>query len=383
MTLSTRTLLRAALLLVVSLCLPNFASALTDQEPPTAVIVSEDFVPPIDDWAPVSGTWSINAGAYSSTATGAADISTLTEYRQLDPAAELTPKLAFAEFSVSARVRTKGTTAGQLAGLVYQYQDPANYLEAVVSATGVVSLRRLRFGGSFDTLGQFILGSPRDTWVDLEVQWKNGRTTLLVNGQIVLANVADLTSFTSGQVGVVSHGAMGQFDKVRVTTPFGDQPYVFTPVVWQDGAVMPISVPPNSDNGLVRAINDHGAVLARTVFRDVFPGRVQAYIWHEGETTLLARLSPTFNQSDPHDINNAGVAVGVSFSTAETATIWDGTRAQELDTLIDRQDPRQPFVHLDTPYRINNRGQIVARGLDSRQAQGLPSWYLLTPVTQQ
>jgi hypothetical protein len=222
-----RTVFPAARLLCASLwLLPNLASALSDLQPPTATIVSEDFVPLRNDWMPASGNWSISAGTYNSLAGSNSDIATIAEYRQLAPAAEPTPTVNFDHYSVSARVRTKGTTALKLAGLVYQYQDPSDYLEAVVSATGVVSIRRT-FLGRTDTLASFILGVPRDTWVDLEVQYDKtkGLSTLLVNGQVLRSGVIDLSLRANGQVGLVTHGAVGNFDKVQVTTPFGDQPF--------------------------------------------------------------------------------------------------------------------------------------------------------------
>jgi hypothetical protein len=913
MAISPRTALPATLLLCASLYLPNLAFALSDLQPPTATIVSEDFVPLRNDWVPAPGNWSIGGGTYNSLAGGNADIATIVGYRQLDPAAEFTPTITFNKFSVSARVRNKGTAASQLAGLVYEYQDPSNYLEAMVSATGVVSIRRT-FLGSTATLASIILGVPRDTWVTLEVQYDRtaNTSTLLVNGEPVLANIIDRFLTSGGRVGLASRSTVAMFDKVQVTTPFGDQPFKddfttdapgwtpqsgtwsvqngtyndaavqqtnitlapihtgetvgsdetgeftlharmrnpygasgnlvgivfnygvtrytevvfsptgvakmnlvtngsvqtlataaysgrrnvwfdvtldstasvwvdgekifdhvpganpdlapsggvglithwapgtfddvwfdqgvfhdpcnenfaapnsalevvsgnwsvsggtlngtsviassvaipcrstgnfagadagtdfvlsarllnqygssgnlvgltfnyqgslglfageyfevvfspkgsgflnkviegvryqvaqfqhavpsntffdvqlfrssinttvtvngttvlqdvpqgdlrggragvithwapakvddvsmqpyvvrsapvtykltfigtddppdhpffvsgfndqgvaggsrfadqeivaftwhagtfrnlngflpphfgisvvainnqgdvfgdyedvqfqhhlfllsasgqsipltglptsgvlipiglndrrdllfsanssgsvqnyiwsngqltplsalpvdqrmtavainndgvaaghgqtpqnrFTTVIWQNGAVMPFDVPPNSDNGLTRAINDHGAVLARTIFRDINPGRVEPFIWHEGETTLLPRLSALMNQGDPYDINNAGVVVGTAFGAGgETAAIWDGTRVRDLNTLIDRQDPRQPFVHLIQPKLINNHGEIVATGADSRQP-AVSQWYLLTPV---
>lgn len=226
MNISPRTALPAALLLCVSLHLPNRASALSDLQPPTATIISEDFTPLLNDWVPASGNWSIGSGTYNSIAGANSDIATIAEYRQLAPAAEPTPTVNFDHYSVSARVRTKGTTALKLAGLVYQYQDPSNYLEAVVSATGVASIRRT-FLGRTDTLASFILGLPRDTWVELEVQYDKtkGSSTLLVNGQVVRSGVIDFSLQANGKVGLVTHGAVGNFDKVQVTTPFGDQPF--------------------------------------------------------------------------------------------------------------------------------------------------------------
>jgi hypothetical protein len=148
---------------------------------------------------------------------------------------------------------------------------------------------------------------------------------------------------------------------------------------------MPINIPPGGDNSLTRAINDHGAVAAYEIFRDEFPGRSQPFIWHEGETTLLGRLNADLPNAQPFDINNAGVVVGVSFEIGfpESATIWDGTRARDLNDAIDRQDPSQPFVRLTGPTaQINNHGEMVIGGSDSRQP-GVGNWYLLTPVATQ
>jgi hypothetical protein len=70
---SPTALLRAALVALASL--PNFAAAtLSGQEPPTAVIVREDFVPLDEQWQPASGNWSVSAGTYNSTAAGTTDL---------------------------------------------------------------------------------------------------------------------------------------------------------------------------------------------------------------------------------------------------------------------------------------------------------------------
>ena len=217
-------LLRAAFVLFAGLSLPSLAAlALTDQTPPTAHIVREDFAPLLNQWQPASGAWSTNAGTYNSTAAGSADIATIVEYRGIDPAAPPSPEISFDQFSFSARLRNKGTGAGHLVGVAYQYQDPANYYEAVLSATGFVSLRRV-LNGSASTLSSFHVGIPRNTWVDVEVQWNEGVTALSVDGQPIVSGITQ-REFQSGQVGLVAHGAVGQYDKVQVTTPFGDQPF--------------------------------------------------------------------------------------------------------------------------------------------------------------
>ena len=217
-------LLRAALLVFAGILLPNLAAlALTDQTPPTAFIVQEDFVPLRNQWQPASGSWSISAGTYNSTAAGSADIATIVEYRGIDPAAPPSPEISFDQFSFRANLRNKGTGAQHLVGVVYRYQNSANYYEAVLSATGTASLRRVR-NGVAASLVSFPVGIPRNTWFDLEVKWNKGVTTLSVNGQPIVSGITQ-NEFQSGQIGLVAHGVVGQYDKVQVTTPFGDQPF--------------------------------------------------------------------------------------------------------------------------------------------------------------
>ena len=214
-------LLRAAF--VVLLSLPSLAAlALNDQTPPTAFIVKEDFVPLSQEWQAASGAWSINAGTYNSTAAGTTDITRIVHYRDIDASGQGTPVLTFDQFSFSARVRIKGEG---MVGIVYRYQDPANYFEALLSTDGSFIVRRVSSGRT-DQFPAHNLGIRPNIWYDLSVQReKSGVITLSVNGQPVLIGLRGLGFSPGGQVGLVTHGVVGQFDKVQVTTPFGDQPF--------------------------------------------------------------------------------------------------------------------------------------------------------------
>jgi hypothetical protein len=214
-------LLRVAL--VVFLSLPNVvALALSDQTPPTAFIVREDFVPLTQEWQPASGAWSINAGTYNSTAAGTTDITRIVRYRGIDPSGPGTPALTFDQFSFGARVRSKG--AGMV-GIVYHYQDPANYDEALLSTDGVLFVRRVSSGATFELAASALSIRP-NVWYDIAVQRDgSGVITLSVDGQPVVIGLRGLSFNPGGQVGLVAHNVAGQFDKVVVTTPFGDQPF--------------------------------------------------------------------------------------------------------------------------------------------------------------
>jgi hypothetical protein len=60
--------------------------------------------------------------------------------------------------------------------------------------------------------------------------------------------------------------------------------------------------------------------------------------------------------------------------------MWQGSGASvvNLNTLISSSDPSRPYVTLASGMFINNVGQIVATGNDSR-IPDFQQYYLLTP----
>ncbi len=151
-----------------------------------------------------------------------------------------------------------------------------------------------------------------------------------------------------------------------------------TVVIWEHGTIMPLAAP--SDALFVSGvdINNHGTVLGNANFAD----HTQAFIWRDGETTLLPLLGGT-TWSDATAINNRDTVTGRSFNgiaADSVATIWRRGRPSDLNTQVAADDPAQPFVRLQWGLLINDRGQIVARGRDSRAADPEElSLYLLTP----
>jgi hypothetical protein len=149
------------------------------------------------------------------------------------------------------------------------------------------------------------------------------------------------------------------------------------PFLWEDGTVMQIQLPPGAEGGNAMAINDRGVVVGVAIF----PDRAIGYRWQDGEATELPSM-PSLDRTIPNDINNRGVIVGISpvLEQAGVATLWPRRGSPvDVNTLIADDDPLKPFVRLHSANLINDRGEIVAGGQDSRNPLAQNNHYLLTP----
>lgn len=135
-------------------------------------------------------------------------------------------------------------------------------------------------------------------------------------------------------------------------------------VVWRQGALTVLV-----NNSIPRAINDEGEVVG------VLLGTMGPFLWQNGATTQLPLL-PGATSGVASGINDRGQIVG---ETSNVAVLWQNGAAIDLNSRIATSDPSQPFVYLRAATQINNLGQIVASGSDSRQA-GLEQWFVLTPA---
>jgi len=136
-------------------------------------------------------------------------------------------------------------------------------------------------------------------------------------------------------------------------------------VLWQDGAIMNLGVVAGATGSFVYDLNDRSQVVGIVSIGI----SSHAMRWQNGTMTLLPAL---VNEaaSSPASIDNWGVIVGstsVSLPTFHrTATLWWGNHVVELDSLVRADDPLKPFVHLQSAEQINDRGDIVVAGVDSR-----------------
>jgi hypothetical protein len=125
--------------------------------------------------------------------------------------------------SLCARIRNHGTALPQTAGLVYHYQDSGNYLEALVAPNGTLTLIRVQNGVAY-AIDNALFPLPAQSWFALEVQRRQGLTTVRINGIPVLEDV-EHEDLGRGQIGLITQGTTATFDNVWVGVPFGDQPF--------------------------------------------------------------------------------------------------------------------------------------------------------------
>lgn len=157
-------------------------------------------------------------------------------------------------------------------------------------------------------------------------------------------------------------------------------------VIWREGEAIDLGVVPGALSSFGTNLNNRGQVVGAVQFTvdefGVVPD-VRAFVWERGVMSELPSLTGA-RISGPSDINNKGDIVGSTvFIDAATqiprsvATMWANGVGVDLQNLIRSDNPLQPFVTLEVALEINDRGQIVARGRDSRTNDF--NAYLLSP----
>jgi len=154
--------------------------------------------------------------------------------------------------------------------------------------------------------------------------------------------------------------------------------YRFTAFFWNGAVVQNLGALARNWRSEARALNDSGQVAGTS-----YPySRVRslAFVWLNNGTPMKNLGTFGGNYSYANDINASGQATGdanLAGDAASHAFLWrnDGTKIQDLNTLIDPTDPLRPYITLTNGNFINDFGDIVAEGNDSRT--GLGDLYLL------
>jgi uncharacterized membrane protein len=238
---------------------------------------------------------------------------------------------------------TLSPTTGESVGFVWQ----SGHAKALPSPANSAAV----FASSVNLLGEITGQAYDETGISHAVMWNHGQVT-------ILAGIPD-SQFTE-PVGINLEGEI-----VGISYDINDSP---NGVIWKKGVLTSElqGVMPN-------AINDLGQIVG---FSNGAP-----FIWEASTVTVLSLIG-TGAEGSAESINDWGQIVGSETTAAGVteALLWQGSGASvvNLNNLVSSSDPLRPYVTLAEGTLINNLGQIVATGNDSR-IPDFQQYYLLTP----
>jgi probable HAF family extracellular repeat protein len=154
------------------------------------------------------------------------------------------------------------------------------------------------------------------------------------------------------------------------TIPAPDRPRMSRTVLFENGRVVDLGLPPDTDalTGEAVAINDRGEILVNCLTVDY---SIRAYIYSHGKFKDIGRL-PTQYFVHATAINNSGDVVGTSQVGAdEHGFLYTNGRIYDLNDIADLP----PGCILGTADDINDRGEIIGFAFGNFNYQG----YRLAP----
>jgi len=185
--------------------------------------------------------------------------------------------------------------------------------------------------------------------------WKNDGTPMVDLGTLGGTSSSGVAINDSGQVTGISKRRLGQ-------------PHAF---LWRnDGTPMidlgTLGGPNSSPTGL----NSSGQVIgtSTTLVNGARQGR--AFVWRNDGSRMLNLGTLGGVYSGGLAINDSGWAVGTAYTATQVphAFLWkdDGKGMRDLNDLVDPADPLKPYILLSSAEAINDAGDIMAFGKDSR-----------------
>jgi probable HAF family extracellular repeat protein len=227
-------------------------------------------------------------------------------------------------------------------------------------------------GEAINALGQVAGYSELVGGAPLAFVWKNDGTPMLGLGTLgATAHYSDASLINaSGQVAGCS------------TAPRTKDSFSHAFLWRNNGTPMQDLGTLGGHNSCPSALNDAGQI-AGTSDTQIGFSYYHAFVWLNNGTPIkdLGTLGGHF--SNAYDINSSGQVTGRAFlagNQVSHAFLWrnDGTKIQDLNALIYPTDPLKPYVTLTSGKFINDRGDILANGTDSRT--GVSALYLLQPT---
>jgi hypothetical protein len=221
-------------LVVLGFVLALFQTTAMAQTGPSEYLFRSNYDPSL--WYVASGTWQRvdSPNAYDSTAVGASDVSVVQKY-VLATDDRGTPtfgdRFSQPDYHVFATITNHYGGRGNLAGLVYDYVDQANYREAVFSPTGVAYLREIVGGRTTTVASTLYAGAGANKRTEVDISRINGMTNVKVrvstDGDILSTDVfvdVPQSPVATKRAGLVTNWTRARFDLVEVWYPYGPQP---------------------------------------------------------------------------------------------------------------------------------------------------------------
>ena len=194
-----------------------------DHYPPVAKLAEYEFTEG-QALRAVSGVWATSGGTFNSTSTATAiatiDFCTPPSVVSEPPVTEF----AASKFWYRARMLNQRSGSNTRVGIVYLYQDSANFYEASFSPTGSVFVREITNGVGTTVASGSYSGGGQGKWFDAAVEWTADETVILVNGLPVVRGIKQ-SARTGGRIGLITRQTTAKFDRLLVASPFGDQEF--------------------------------------------------------------------------------------------------------------------------------------------------------------
>jgi hypothetical protein len=187
--------------------------------PPLAVATQQEFTTG-HALGVVSGAWAQSGGTFNSTSTATA-IATIDSYTPLDADASDDTVIAARRFWYRARMLNERSGSSTRVGIVYLYQDAANFHEASFSPGGSVFVREVTNGVGTTVATGTYGGGGQGKWFDASVEWTAEETIIRVNGLAVVRGIKQ-SARTHGRVGLITRQTTAKFDRLLALTLFGE-----------------------------------------------------------------------------------------------------------------------------------------------------------------
>jgi len=266
----------------------------------------------------------------------------------------------------------------------------------------ITEIKDTTWAYQMNSSGQVVGRYLSENWTDNAYLWENGQRTDLgyfggissfasdINeaGQIVgkfnttkekwfpflWQNGEMINLGTLGYDAAAAHGINNQGQVVGYS---GLALHVTHAFQWENGKMIDLGTLPGFNGSTAYDINDSGQAVGYS--SNSLTKQQHATLWSNGQITDLGTLGG--NLSGATAINNKGQVVGFGTTTGNGGLnhgfIWEDGKMADLNSLIIK-NPEDPAWFLQEVSGINDRGQIVGRGINS--ATGKNHAFLLNPM---